>query len=118
MWPRWIRDLRVELYWMKRDLSRRWQLDTPTRVVGILTLILGVLLLIVIGDGVAHIFRGFIPLGPFSLSCAWASGHGGSGTRRFYVSYRMVGHCVKYAELLSSSSVWQPREYPTFRWNV
>lgn len=66
MWPRWIRDLRVELYWMKRDLSRRWRLDNPTGVVGILTLISGVLLLIVIGVGVAHAFRVSIPLVPGS----------------------------------------------------
>jgi hypothetical protein len=66
MWARWIRDLRVELYWMEREISRRWRLDNYKGVVGILTLISGVLLLIVIAGGVAHAFRVFIPFLPGS----------------------------------------------------
>lgn len=62
MWRRWISDLSVELHWMKRDIIRRWRLDTSTGVMGILTLISGLLLFIVIGDGIAHIFRSFVPL--------------------------------------------------------
>lgn len=61
MWRRLINDLSVELHWMKRDIIRRWRLDTSTGVMGILTLISGLLLFIVIGDGVAHIFRSFVP---------------------------------------------------------
>ncbi len=62
MWRRWISDLRVELHWMKRDIIRRWQLDTSTGIMGILTLVSGLSLLVVIGDGVAHIFRSYVPL--------------------------------------------------------
>jgi len=61
MWRRWIRDLSVELHWMKRDIIRRWRLDTSTGIMGILTLISGILLFIVIGGGVAHIYRSFVP---------------------------------------------------------
>lgn len=62
MWRRWISELSVELHWMKRDIIRRWRLDTATGLMGILTLISSILLFIVIGDGIAHIFRSFVPL--------------------------------------------------------
>lgn len=62
MWRRWLSDLGVELHWMKRNIIRRWRLDTSTGVMGILTLISGVLLFILIGDGIAHIFRSFVPM--------------------------------------------------------
>jgi len=61
MWRRWIRDLSLEFHWAKRDIIRRWRMDTPAGTVGILTLISGLLLLVVIGDGIAHAFRAFIP---------------------------------------------------------
>ena len=61
MWRRWINDLSVELHWMKRDIIRRWRLDTSIGVMGILTLFSGLLLLVVIGDGIAHVFRSFVP---------------------------------------------------------
>lgn len=61
MWRRWISDLSVELHWIKRDIIRRWRLDTAMGVMGILTLISGLLLFVVIGDGMAYIFRSFTP---------------------------------------------------------
>ncbi|EHQ87351.1 hypothetical protein DesyoDRAFT_0142 [Desulfosporosinus youngiae DSM 17734] len=61
MWRRQIRILNIELQWMKRDIIRRWRLDTPTGVVGILSLISAVLLFVVIGAGFAYIFRLFVP---------------------------------------------------------
>jgi len=61
MWRRWIRALNIELYWAKRDIIRRWRLVTPVGIVGILTLISGLLLLAVIGDTIAHAFRMVIP---------------------------------------------------------
>jgi len=61
MWRRWIRKLSVELPWMKRNIIRRWRLDTPTGFMGILTLISGILLFVVIGNGIAKIFRSFVP---------------------------------------------------------
>lgn len=47
---------------MKQDILRRWRLDTSVGVMGILTVISGLLLFIVIGDGIAYIFRSFVPL--------------------------------------------------------
>lgn len=61
MWSRWLRVLNIELQWMKRDLIRRWRLDTPVGVMGILLLISAGLLLVVIGGGFAYIFRSFVP---------------------------------------------------------
>ncbi|SPF56967.1 conserved hypothetical protein [Candidatus Desulfosporosinus infrequens] len=62
MWRRFVSDLGVELHWLKRDIIRRWRLDTFTGVMGILTLVSGLLLFVVLGDGIAHIFRSFVPL--------------------------------------------------------
>jgi len=61
MWRRRIRVLNIELQWIKQDIIRRWRLDTPTGVMGILLLISGVLLFVVIGGGFAYIFRSFFP---------------------------------------------------------
>jgi len=61
MWRRWLRDLRLELHWKKRNVIRRWRLDTPTGVMGIITLISALLLFVVIGNGISQIFRSFVP---------------------------------------------------------
>lgn len=78
---------------MKRDILRRWPLDTPTGVVGILTLISGILLLIVLGDGIAHVFRGFVP---------WVS-----GSRVGEIYWQSVGFGIKisFIFLLFSGSL-------------
>jgi len=81
MWGRWIRDLSVELYWMRRNIIRRWRLDTPTGVMGILTLISGILLFVVIGNGVSKIFRAFVP---------WVS-----GSRVGEVYWQSIGFGIK-----------------------
>ena len=81
MWRRWIRDLSVELYWAKRNIRRRCCLDTPAGIVGILTLISGLLLLIVLGDGIAHTFRAFLP---------WVS-----GSRVGEVYWQSIGFGIK-----------------------
>lgn len=81
MWRRWIRNLIVELHWMKRNIIRRWRLDTPTRIVGILTLISGLLLFIVIGNGISQIYRSFVP---------WVS-----GSRVGEVYWQSIGFGVK-----------------------
>ena len=75
MWRRWVRDLEVELHWMKRNIIRRWRLDTSIGFMGILTLISGLLLFVVIGDGAAYIFRSYIPLvtGPRVGEVYWQS---------------------------------------------
>ena len=61
MWRRWIRNLTIELDWMKLGIIRRWRLDTPTGVLGTIILISGVLFFIIIGTGIARIFRSFVP---------------------------------------------------------
>jgi hypothetical protein len=81
MWGRWIRDLSVELHWMRRNIIRRWRLDTPTGVMGILTLISGVFLFVVIGNGISQIFRSFVP---------WVS-----GSRVGEVYWQSIGFGIK-----------------------
>lgn len=81
MWRRWIRDLSIELHWMRRNIICRWRLDTPTVVMGILTLISGLLLFIVIGNGISQIFRSFVP---------WVS-----GTRVGEVYWQSIGFGIK-----------------------
>ena len=81
MWGRWSRDLSVELHWMKRNFIRRWRLDTPTGIMGILTLISGLLLFVVIGSGISQIFRSFVP---------WVS-----GSRVGEVYWQSIGFGIK-----------------------
>lgn len=61
MLNRLIRELRIELYWIKKEITRRWHLDTPIGVVGIITFISGLGLFLLIGQGIAKIFRAAIP---------------------------------------------------------
>ena len=61
MLNRFLREIRIELYWIKKELTRRWHLDTPLGVVGIITLISGLGLFLLIGQGIAKIFRAAIP---------------------------------------------------------
>ena len=61
MWRRWLKDLKIELHWMRRNIIRRWRLDTPTGVMGTLTLLSGLLLFVVIANGVSQVFRLFVP---------------------------------------------------------
>lgn len=61
MWRKWSRMISFELELMKRDIIRRWRLDTPTGVMGILLLVSFLLLFVVIGGGFAYIFRLFVP---------------------------------------------------------
>ena len=81
MWERWIRNLSIELYWMKRNIVRRWRLNTPTGVTGTLTLISGLLLFVVIGNGISQIFRSFVP---------WVS-----GSRVGEVYWQSIGFGIK-----------------------
>lgn len=81
MWERLIRDLRIELHWLRRNIMRRWQWDTPTVVMGILTFITGVLLFVVIGNGISQIFRAFVP---------WVS-----GSRVGDVYWQSIGFGIK-----------------------
>ena len=75
MWRRIFRELAIELYWMKKLMVRRWNLDTPTGVMGILVLISGLALLVIIAQGVTTIFQTFIPYvsGPRVGQAYWSS---------------------------------------------
>jgi|GEM_PF-1104472 len=89
MWKKWIRDLRVELHWRKRNISfnitrtikNRWRLDTPSSVMGIISIISGFLLFIVIANGISQIFRSFVP---------WIS-----GSRAGEVYWQSIGFGIK-----------------------
>lgn len=61
MWRKRAREFGLELEWMKRDIIRRWRLDTPTGVMGILLIVSTVLLFVVVSGGIAYIFRSFVP---------------------------------------------------------
>ena len=81
MWRRWLRELSLELSWKKRNVIRRWKLDTPVVIMGIVTGISALLLLIVIGSGVSQIFRAFLP---------WVS-----GARVGEVYWQSIGFGIK-----------------------
>ena len=93
MWKRWLRNLSIEWHWLKRDMTYRWHLDTPAGVMGMLTLISGLVFLIIIGNGFAHIFRSFVP---------WVS-----GSRVNDVYWQSVGFGLKtsFALLIFSGSL-------------
>lgn len=57
----WIREIRIELYWLKKDFFRRWKMDTPVGLVGIIAIISGLVLLVIMAQGIAEIVRGAIP---------------------------------------------------------
>lgn len=78
---RWIRNLSVELHWRRRNFIRRRRLDTQTGVMGIITLISGLLLFVVIGNGISQIFRSFVP---------WVS-----GSRVGEVYWQSIGFGIK-----------------------
>ncbi|MFZ3101162.1 MAG: hypothetical protein WA131_10240 [Desulfitobacteriaceae bacterium] len=61
MLRRIFRELFIELYWVKKEILRRWKLDTPTGVMGILAIISGLALLVIIAQGATAIFQAFIP---------------------------------------------------------
>lgn len=61
MWHRLMREVMVEFYWIKEELIRRWHLDTPIGLMGIIALFSGIILVILIGQGIATIVRGSIP---------------------------------------------------------
>lgn len=50
-----------ELYWLKQQLKWRWHLDTPLGLMGILAVVLGVGLLVTLGQALTGLFRNTIP---------------------------------------------------------
>lgn len=61
MWQRIFREIMIQFFWIKRDLIQRWRLDTPIGIMGILIILIGIGLLMTLGQGLARIFRNTIP---------------------------------------------------------
>lgn len=72
---RWIREIGMELFWLKKDLIRRWRMDTPTGIMGIIAVISAFVLLLFMVQGIAMIIRGAIPwvAGSKVSTLYWAS---------------------------------------------
>ncbi|MGI6450670.1 MAG: hypothetical protein ACOX3R_10370 [Desulfitobacteriia bacterium] len=62
MWERIRRELLIEYYWWKRHRGKKRRLDSPLGGMGILLIILGIIVLVIIGQIIAAFFRSFIPL--------------------------------------------------------
>ncbi len=62
MWKRIRRELLIEYYWWKRHSVKKWSLDSPLGIMGILLIIAGVIIMIIIGQAFATIFRSMIPV--------------------------------------------------------
>lgn len=58
---RWIREMGMELFWLKKELTRRWRMDTPAGIMGIIAVVSAFVLLIFMIQGIAMVFRGAIP---------------------------------------------------------
>lgn len=61
MMYRFVRELRRELYWLKKALTRRWPLDTSVGIVGVIAVLSGLGFFLLLGQGIAKIFRASIP---------------------------------------------------------
>lgn len=61
MWRRWAREFTIEWHWLKKDIVRKWNLDTPVGVLGILVVIIGFALLTILAQGLSNFFRSAIP---------------------------------------------------------
>ncbi|MEA4901294.1 hypothetical protein [Desulfitobacterium sp.] len=75
MLHRLLHEIKIELYWFKKELSRRFRMDTPIGIMGIIALISGALLLLSLIQGIAAVIRGAIPwvAGSNVSSIYWSS---------------------------------------------
>lgn len=75
MWERIRRELLIEYYWWKRQKVRRRGADSSFGVLGILFIASGIILMLLIGQGLALFFRSMIPLvsGPQIAGTYWSS---------------------------------------------
>lgn len=67
MWERIRRDILIEYYWWRRHTGRRnvgkkWRMDSPLGVMGILLITSGIIVMIIIGQAFAAMFRNMMPL--------------------------------------------------------
>lgn len=93
MLNRFIRELRIEFYWLRKDLIRRFKLDTPVGLIGLVVLLSGLGLFVVISQGIAKIFRSAIP---------WVSG---SAIGSIYWTSIFFALKVSFLFLLFSASI-------------
>ncbi|MDJ0306692.1 MULTISPECIES: hypothetical protein [Dehalobacter] len=61
MWERIRRELLVEYYWWKRQKLNKRRLDSPIGLLGILLITVGIILMVIIGQGIGALFRNMIP---------------------------------------------------------
>ena len=80
MWERIRREMLIEYYWWQRHSSRRndgkkWRLDSPLGVMGILFMTSGIILMVIIGQAFAAMFRNMMPLvtGTSVAGAYWSS---------------------------------------------
>ncbi|MFA6807615.1 MAG: hypothetical protein WCR27_01350 [Eubacteriales bacterium] len=62
MWERFRRELQIEYYWYKRHSVKNSRLNSPVGFMGILCVGSGIILMIIIGQAFASIFRNLIPI--------------------------------------------------------
>jgi len=62
MWQRIRRELLIEYYWWKRHSVKKWRMDSPSGIMGILFISSGIILMIIIGQAFAFIFRSMVPM--------------------------------------------------------
>lgn len=62
MWERIRRELLIEYYWWKRHNVKKWRLDSPLGVLGILLITSGIILMVIIGQAFAALFRNMMPI--------------------------------------------------------
>ncbi len=67
MWERIRREIIIEYYWWRRhtgrrNVSKKWRLDSPLGVMGILFISSGIIVTIIIGQAFAAMFRNMMPL--------------------------------------------------------
>jgi hypothetical protein len=62
MWLRVRRELLMEYYWWKRHSGAKKGLDSPLGIMGILIITSAVIVLVIIGQAFAAVFRNMIPI--------------------------------------------------------
>jgi len=62
MWRRIRRELLFEYYWWKRQSGKKWSMDSPLGIMGILLITSGIIILLIIGQAFASVFRNMVPI--------------------------------------------------------
>ena len=62
MWERIRRELLIEYYWWKRQSGRKRNLDSPFSLLGIMCTGIGIIILVLMGQTFASVYRNMIPI--------------------------------------------------------